>query len=277
MKVRLPEEKEEEIKAVEREPKENVVPSVENTDNEPQAPAVNDSTQDLRLEIAELRGRLSATETKKENPVDVAEQQALATKNRVISDANTMDDDQFQQMYKMTKLNAIHSVNQYDLDQEKNKSSVKIAELEAKSELISKYPTFAKNYDKVKSVISDLSPEARKDPERLKKALEKEFLYISKDDKEPVAPKREGDMNRKRIANDFERPSITPNRTERKEDDLIPEEDRALAARFGINKESDRKKFSNPFIPMDMGTDMRDGKKIMFDGTRREPYKIGNS
>ncbi len=277
MKVRLNNEEQEEVKAVE--PKEEAV-SDGNPVNEPEVTPVHDSTEDLRIELAELRGRLSQATEEKRAPAAVdTEKLAIDTKNRVIADANNMDEDQFQQMYKMTKLNAIHSVNQYDLEQEKSKNANKIAELEAKNELISKYPGFAKMYDKVKSGISDLSPEARKDPARLAKAMEKEFLFVAKDDKDTAtAPKREGDMNRKRISNDFERPTIQPNRsTERKEEDLVAAEDRQLAARFGITKESDRKKFSSPFIPMDLGTDMRDGKKVVFDGSRKEPYKIANS
>lgn len=39
--------------------------------------------------------------------------------------------------------------------------------------------------------------------------------------------------------------------------DLIKEEDRPLAARFGIHTEAQRKKYMSEFIPMDLGGGVR--------------------
>lgn len=249
---------------------------------EPEEPVpAPDETQALKLELAELKGQISVLRDSKKDPVDSEEQKALQAKQRVMADANTLGDDQFQDLYKMSKLQAVNSVNQYDSEQRELRSSIKIAELEAKSELVSKYPSFAKHYENIRKVISDLSPDARKDPERLKKAFEREYLYLSKDDKNEVQPKSKKEtesMDRRRISNDFERPTINPNRSERKtDDDLVAVEDRALAAQFGIHKESERKKFMSPYIPMDLGVDIRDKKRIIFEDPKRGPVKVANS
>ena len=60
----------------------------------------------LKIELAELRGQVSVLrDSKKEVPViDAEEQKAQQTKRQVMADANTLDDEQFQNAYKMTKL-----------------------------------------------------------------------------------------------------------------------------------------------------------------------------
>lgn len=268
MKVKLPVDDGEKVndeEKIEQEDAQDDLPPAEDDDSngkiedQPQeAPAKKDETTDLKIQIAKLEGQVDILKgQKKDGGLDSKEENDLRIKQQCLADMNSLDEEAFSQKYRMTKLAASNAISNYDLEKERTKNSTRIAELEAKNDLIAKYPTFSKHFDKIKeSVIADLSPEARQDSSRLKRAMEREFLIIQKEE-EAANPKKktQGDDMRKRIVNDFEKPNQDPSRSKKNDenkDELAPEL-REIGKRFGIESESQRKKFMSPYIPMELG------------------------
>lgn len=265
MKVKLPTEEkpieEERVDGPGEDPNQDDLPS----DNEDapveteDAGAEDSKASELELENARLKGKLEgiSESAAKPAPGTSQDEKDAAIKNACMADMSALDDDSFQTKYRMTKIQANSAIHDFEINKERTKNAGKIAELEVKSDLSSKYPTFAKNFEKIKSnVLADLSPEAKQDPVRLKRAMEREFLLLEKENPSPAKKSAKEDPTRRRIVNDFEKPNRDQDRKEDRGSANKDELDPALAAvgkRFGITSETQRKKFMSPFIPMDLG------------------------
>lgn len=226
-------------------------------DAEVKQPEPNKDLEAVRLELAEVRGELRAARETAKPAVDDQDLKDRAAKQSCLADINGLDDMTFQDKYKMSKLAATNALHDYDREKEQKKSAqteAKLAEMEAKSELLAKYPGLAKSYAKIKeNALADLTAEAKKDPEKLKRAIEREFLVVEREEilNGGKQPEKGGDPMRRRPVNDFAKPN-NEDRRQVEKDELAPEL-REIGAKFGITKESQRKQFLSPYIPMDMG------------------------
>lgn len=268
MKVKLPTEEKQIDKEIERGPEEDqnqdVLPADEipadEKENE-EIPLEEESAKPtaLELKIAHLEGKIDgmASASAKPAPGTSQEERDMAAKNQCLADMAALDDDSFTQKYRMNKLQANNAIHDFERNKEKTHNATRIAELEAKNDLLAKYPSIGKHFDKLKQTVkSELSQEAQQDPERLRRAIEKEFLLIEKETTTPPAKKKtQEDPMRRKIVNDFERPNGDPDRSSKEragKDELAPELVE-VGKRFGITSESQRKKFMSPFIPMELG------------------------
>lgn len=210
----------------------------------------------LKLENAELRGKLSVTQ-KVERPADALTLHEQA-KAKVFSDINMYTDDQFEQIYKMPKSQA--SITMLDRENALTKAETKRlhAESEAKSEMGAKYGTeFYKYKAEIEEAVEDLSEEARKDPKRVARFMETKFLSLQREEKPAPRPGSvKGDEGRRKVVNDFDKPNPQQDETLAKKQeklDVIAEGDRALAKSMGITSEKERLSYMTDFVPMKLG------------------------
>lgn len=260
MKVKLPtDDRAEEIVEREDDPSKDVLPPEdkeetvleEEKDEAPEPSA-------LELKIAHLEGKIDGMASVREEKPSAEsgqEERDRLAKVQCQNDMSALDDETFRNRYRMDKLQANNAIHEFERNKEKTSNAMRIAELEAKSDLATKYPSFSKHYEKIKQTVkSDLSLEAQQDPARLKRAMEREILLIEKEQPTPVKKKAPEDPMRRRIVNDFEKPNgeDRSRRDAAKSDELAPEL-QEVGKRFGITSESQRKKFMNPYIPMDLG------------------------
>lgn len=223
---------------------------------------------ELLSEIKTLRSEMETIKRSQPPVLDAKEQQEIQTKQILNADMGNLDDDDFIKKYRMNKLQASTTLIQYETDKERQKSSTRIAELEAKSELASKYTDFNRFYDKVKGVVSDLSPESRQSPEKVRAAMEREYHYLLSQEKP-----RAQNGTRRHIVTDFAPPTPkTPGGKPVDKDEIDPEY-RGVCERMGITKESERKKWMNPWIPTNLGTDMN-GFQVIIDDPSGKPKRI---
>jgi len=247
-------------------------------ENQPEPAAEASNQEELLNEIKSLRAKVESFENRpfpqaapQPAAVDPKEQQEQATKAQVLADINAMDEDDFVAKYKMSRIQANNALIQHDFQKEKQRNSERIAELEAKNELIAKYPEFSRYFDRIRNVVSDLSPESRQQTEKLKQVMEREFIYITSLDK----PKASADGQRRQIVNDFHKPTPKPiNGTQNKPlSDEIDPEYREICGHFGITKESERKKWMSPYIPTKLGV-TSDGYEVVIDDPKGALKKV---
>lgn len=245
--------------------------------NEEQEPVkandAEDKARKLEIELAEARGKLSvlnqpsAPQPEKTNP---AEEQYFRTKQVVQTDISAMDDDAFRTKYNMTKADVKIHFMEYERNLESQKTSEKVAKMEAENEILSKYgSSYAKYKSEVNKAIEDASPEVRKDPARLSKFIERTYLALSRDEKDEkptkIQPKKEGETMNRRIANDFDAPTPRHDVADRNKEknDSLEGEDLEIGRHFGITTKSEREKYNGRHLEMNFGHGvvLRDPKK----------------
>lgn len=222
-------------------------------EEEVKTPSIEEEKRRLEIENAEMRGRLSAIkEQPKATPVNSHEQ----TKQRVYADVASMDDEQFQSAYKMSKDAAKMTIMERETDMSRKESRRAIAEAEAKAEMGIKYGAdFYRYKNHIEEAVADLSDEAKSDPQRLSRAMERIYLSLQKEG----VIKTTKDDARKKIVPDFEKPMPGGDKTERTlENDEVVETYRPFSKVFGIRSEKERKDLmktidEGEFVPMDMG------------------------
>lgn len=233
---------------------------VENEDADADADADVDADEDdgkgedevtrLKIENAEQRGRLSVLQNQagvpKNDPRTVLQQ----TKAQVFADANNLSDEDFEGKYRMAKHLATASIleQQSNITEQENKRLN--AEARAEAELSARYGAdFYRFKGRIEESLEDLSDAARQDPKRLAKHMERQLKsYMVSKPKSRVE-------DRKKVVQDFDAPQPAGKKPEEKlkKSDDIKEEDRSLANAMGLKSESERLKYMNPFVEMNMG------------------------
>jgi len=170
-------------------------PPKENEEPEPGPVQKSDREIELEKQLERERGKNEAlsqlgqkpTEEKKPEPaLDPEEQRWNDTKSRVMSDVGQMDDERFQEVYKMSKAEARIQVQEQDSYRAQVKSNERTARIEAESRLAMKYgQDFGEVAGDVRKFVAELSPEVRQDPDRLERALEREFKLIRSEKPKP--------------------------------------------------------------------------------------------
>ena len=245
------------IPAKQEEPIEEVVEASESD-------VIEKDERDLELENARLKGRNEVLETLAAKPSkDPSSDQSKRDeelKTSILSDTDRLDDDSFQEKYQMSKIKAVTAIHKHDTEVTRSQGAESTARLEAKEELIEKYgKDYLKHKSKIEEALIDASPEVRRDPVRLARFMETQYLALSRaEEKKPVVKKDEN-VDRRKIVNDFEKPNSSESASRREvqpDADLLPEEDRELAGHFGITKKSELKDLEGDYIPMDIGGGM---------------------
>jgi len=240
-------------------------PAVEEPKQEPVKQPDADRLKELEIEKARLEGELAARreEPKKETPepMDPQEAQYQQTKQIVSNDASAMDEDAFNEKYKMSKSDARMYYVQAEQERERVRNAEERSLLRAENTVAKKYGEKFTQYEKdIADSVRDLDPSVRQNPERLARHMERSLKALVADEKpEPKSPKSEKpiDGGNRIVDTGFVEPNVIPDAPIKKEnkDDLIAEPDRKLAARFGIEKESDRKKWADsPYCPIEFGS-----------------------
>lgn len=210
----------------------------------------------LEIENAEMRGRLSVIDEQKRTVNTNSTEQIKA---KVMGDVNGLEDDKFQELYHMTKSQAVAAIYEQENKQSRVEMRRATAEAEANSEMGIKYGSeYYRFKNQIDESIADLSDEARTDPKRLAKHKERMFLSLQKE----TAIRSNKDDSRKKIVNDFEPP--TPpidKKNEEIKNEEIPDKYRSLTKVFGLKDEKERKEYmqmikDGSFVPMDMGGGM---------------------
>lgn len=232
---------------------EDVTEGVEEDDEE--SSKLSERERKLELEKAKLEGQIEVLSGKK-NPTQTQSQKQQQLQ-QIYADLDLEDDDFKQKYGGYGKARVLQAVNQ----EVQAETTVKITRLEAKNSLSRKYADFSEFEDQIDEALADASPSVLQDPDRLKKYMERVYLASAKDVKkkgelpdEKMKSKKEAPV--KKIVKDFHAP--TPrgddkSEEERENQDEIKEENRALAAKFGLRSEKQRQKFMSEFIPMDLG------------------------
>ncbi len=212
------------------------------------------SLRQVELEKARLEGELRALKGDKTKPADQKRQYI----QQVYADL-AMDDDEFKTKYRgYNKSQVVAAVH----DEVNADSNSKISRLEAKNSLSRKYEDFIDYEDAIDEALTDANPAVLQDPARLKKFMERAYISASKEhpvEKTRVLKKGKASKEEpvKRIVKDFHAPTPKASGKESEEgddnQDEIKEEDRALAKRFGLTSEKQRKKYMSNFIPMNLG------------------------
>lgn len=200
-----------------------------------------EAARKLELENAELKGKVSAfQEISKNVPRGTSENSQEQWKINAISDSNSLNDEEFQNKYKVSKLAAAQAIHEYEIKNLSESQSQKFAKIEAENKLLSKYPDLYEHSNLIQEAIGDASPEVRRDSERLAKVIERAYLATQKS-----APKAKGEaVERKQIASNFEKPIPRGNGVQRKEEsDEIPEEYAFICKKMGITSEKERQKW----------------------------------
>jgi len=250
----LPEgdEDEEEEEGDEEEEGEVDLEDIEDDDDSEELPKSKRELEHIK-KIARLEARL---ETPK--PGANANDQQQAYINAVYADLD-MDDDDFKEKYRgYSKAKVIAAINQ----ETTARSTAQMSSLAAKNSLTRKYPDFFEHEEEIDEALSDAAPHVLQDPTKLKSFMERAYKALSAG-KSPAkkAPKfSKDDDRRKKIVNDFEPPTPKKKKVsdeDEDDEDAIKEENRGLAAKFKLHKESDRKRFSGKYIPMELGAGVR--------------------
>lgn len=218
--------------------------------NEPDTKAIEEEKRRLELENAEMRGQLK----ERNNTVKVTPQaQHEQVKQRVLSDVNGLDEEKFQEIYKMGKSQAMMTLMERDTAISKSEARLATADAKADVEMVAKYGSDYYTYrTQIDEAISDLSDEAKGDSVKLARAKERILISL----KNAAPPKIKND-EKKRIINDFEKP--TPGiPVDKKMNDEIPDVYRPLSKAFGIHSEKERQEYmqlvkDGEFVPMNMG------------------------
>lgn len=215
-------------------------------------PSLEEKTRRLEIENAELRGFQKASQERKPSVQSEHEQ----TKMRVNADMAAMDDEKFQQIYRMSKSDARATLAERDAAISRSENQKAIAEAEAKVEMATKFGAdFYRYKDRIEEGLADLSDEARKDPKKVSRAMERMFLSLQR---EGFAPKPTGDPQRKKIVTDFEKPTHAAPKAPEDKTEEIPDQYKPFSKVFGIRDEKERKELmkqidEGEFVPMDMG------------------------
>lgn len=220
-----------------------------------------DEALKLKLENAEMRGRLSEREKfdKKPEPSVNAHEQ---TKTTVLRDANNLSDEDFEKTYKMPKHQAVATI--LDRDNQITREEVRRnnAEAAAKTEMATKYGAdFYRFSNEVESALEDLSPEARKDPKRVAAFMERTYRGLAIDKPKSTVPGKEADSSRRKIVKDFEPPKHEKDAGGKDlevDEDLVEEQHRPLGNALGLRSEKERKMYmemqaKGGYIPMNLG------------------------
>lgn len=222
----------------------------------------DDEATRLKIENAEMRGKLSVLQKAQGNPHSNHEQVKL----QVFQDANNLSDEDFHKKYNMQKHMATASVLERENAMTKAETKQELAEARASSELSAKYgPEYFRHKEQIEETLADLSPEVRQDPKRLAKHMERVFKAVSTE-RPNAKPKSVKDgEDRRKVVKDFEKP--TPDADARKGDeeedkDEIEEQFRPLAKAVGIQTESERLHYKDlidkgEFVPMELGGGVR--------------------
>lgn len=267
IKVKLEKDAKAEDEIVEKEELEDV----EDTGNADEQDNDRES-RDLEIENAHLKGKLEALQIQPKKEAQMS--QSERARIQLLNDTNNLTDEQFEGIYKAPKHQVMVTFLDQQLQNTKFENQQKLNESEAMQELAGKYgKDFSKYKKDLREALEDLSPAVRQDPERLSRALERQFLALSKLDESVVkkAPikKKEDDMQRRKIITDFEKPGVAggddikPPSDTSKSDELKPEH-KELGSRW-FEKESERKQYLGKVVhvPMNFGNGVvfKDPKK----------------
>lgn len=213
-----------------------------------------DAARELELKNARLEGQIEAMKDKpKPQPeMDLAERQRI----QVLNDTNGLDDETFEKIYKAPKHQVMATLLDSQIRTNQIKTNQRIAEAEAKAELSNKYGKDVSSFRKeLNEALEDASPAVRQDPERLAAYMERQYLALSKQ-KEVMkpAPKKEDDVQRRKIVQDFAKPSVEGADLKGKEEpkDELKEDLKQLGSRWNIKTESERKKYLGKIVHVDM-------------------------
>lgn len=234
---------------------------------EPVVDKKSERERELELELAEKRGELKAL---KSNAGAGSGQMTIEqTKQLVFGDINNLSDEDFQKKYRTSKHAASMTVMDADNRQTKAEARQLHAEAEASVELSSKYADFGKFKSQIRENMADLSEEARQNPERLSKFMERQYLALSRDSERPAPQKKSDD--RRRVVADFEKPqrgaADEPREVESDEiKDEIPADsdisNQKLAHLMGVRSEKERKDLAGKdliYVDMELGEGWRFG------------------
>ena len=267
------------IKEVADEKDEKEIISEEKIDDKVEDAVVGDEQdeRDLELENARLKAKLEAhEEIRSERPIvtkrDPEDEKYQQTKSIVLADSGSLDDDSFQEKYKMSKAEAkVHFVN-HERERDSNKHNEDMAFLRAENIITKKYEEeYSKYENQVSESISDLSPSVRQDPKKLALHIERTIKALKADEPAPKpqrksAPRKQedGEMDKRIVDSGFSKPNIVPDERnidlDKNKDDEIAESDRSLAAKFGITSEKERLKYKNTnYIETDYGNGVKFG------------------
>jgi len=204
-------------------------------------PDVDEAARKLELENAELKGKVSAfQEISKNVPRETSQANPDQWKINAIQDSNSLNDEEFFNKYKHTKLQAAQAIHEYEIKNLSESQSRKFAKIEAENKLLSKYPDLYEHDASIQEAINDASPEVRSDPDRLAKAIERAYLANQKGSAKPKGEP----MERKQISSGFEKPLPRSGGVSRKEEsDAIPEEYAYICKKMGITSEKERQKW----------------------------------
>ena len=253
MKVKLEkQEKQEEQEEQEEIQEEDVLP--EGTETTEAEVKEKDVARELELKNARLEGQLEAMKDKpKPQPeMDLAERQRI----QVLNDTNGLDDEAFEKIYKAPKHQVMATLLDNQIRTNQSKTNQRIAEAEARAELSNKYGKDVSNFRKeLNEALDDASPAVRQDPERLASFLERQYLALSKQNEvKKLAPKKEEDVQRRKIVQDFAKPGVEGADLKSKEEpkDELKEDLKSLGSRWDIKTESERKKYLGKIVHVDM-------------------------
>jgi len=243
---------------------------ITNQDDQEEDNSPKKSERDLELENAKLQGKVEALSQKsKQNSAQSEVDKQEQLKAQVINHIDTLSDEDFEKSYNMSKVKAYKAISDHDRQLTETRSAESNARLEAKTDLVDKYgKSFQKYKYQIEDAIQDASPEVRKDPKRLYRFMEREFLALSSSDRDKNRPKNndKDDKMNKRIVRDFSPPTpkddISSRKSEEDEDDFKSESDRELAGKFGFETHKQLKEARGNYIDIDVGA----GMKFTHDG-----------
>lgn len=227
--------------------------------------------RELELELAEARGELKARKSISTTSNTNGQMTLEQTKQLVFTDMNNLSDEDFRKKYNQTKHAATMTITDADNRTTKAEAKRDRAEALAVSEIGAEIGSdFYKFKDQILENAADLSEEARQDPAKLKRFLKAQYVTMTKEiERKPV-----GDGSRRKVAADFEKPTLVVAKDEGKEelDTEIPDEipkdsdisSRKLAQYMGLNgvSEKERKSLAEKemiYVDMDLGGGYRFG------------------
>lgn len=233
-----------------------VIPETPTETPEPAAPSARE--RELEIEKARLEGENSAL--KKINAPaagSTTASQEEQWKQRVLSDVNTMPEEDFKTKYNCEKHQATSAVITYD----QSKTDQRVSQLQAENRLMSQYGAdFNKYQGDIEAAVGDASPEVRKDPVRLAKVMERALLAARSGSPTPAAPRAPANpggtpVDRKRITN-FDKPNdpSPASRGAQPVVDEVPSEFREVGRHFKITSEKERQDLmKDDFVEIDFG------------------------
>jgi len=261
MKVKL-EKKEQELDSEDTTQEADELPDTEVVDEETE----EDVAKKLEIENARLQGKLEAMEAKPKTVQDDPNERARI---QLLNDSNSLDDETFEKIYRAPKHQVMATFLDQQLRTNQAKTNQKIAESEARMELASKYGKDVSKYRKeLNEALEEASPEVRRDPERLAAYLERQYLAFEKAEpvKKPVL-KKEEDVHRRKIVQDFAKPGVDGSDLKKEDNskkDELKDDLKQLGSRWGIETETERKKYLGKVVHVDM--DFGSGVKLTKTG-----------